>query len=138
LSLKACKKRFKVAEEKGDVYFVGLEKPNELRRTLLESTRDVVDVMKRFERFKSVREQKIKEIERLKSDIREISKLISKLRAELPKTKLRVKLPKREEVPEKKKVVKKEVKKPKKKEMTELDKLESELSAIEGKLKGLS
>ena len=127
-----------MAEEKGDVYFVGLEKPNELRRTLLESTRDVVDVMKRFERFKSVREQKIKEIERLKSDIREISKLISKLRAELPKTKLRVKLPKREEVPEKKKVVKKEVKKPKKKEMTELDKLESELSAIEGKLKGLS
>lgn len=126
-----------MAEEKGEVYFVGLESPNELRRTLLESTRDAVDVMKRFERFKSVRAEKAKEIERLKSNIREISKLISKLRSELPKTKLRVTLPKREKVPEKTVVKKKEVNKPKKKEMTELDKLESELSAIEGKLKGL-
>ena len=129
----------KVAEEKDDVYFVGLEEPDELRRYLLESARDVVDILKRAERFKSARSEKAKEIEKLKADMNEISKLIGKLRAELPKTKIRVKLHAHEKVI---KEIKSGEKKPekaiKKKEMTELDKLESELNAIEGKLKSIS
>ena len=136
MSRRLYKKGFKVAEEKKGIYFVGLEEPDELRRYLLESARDAVDILKKFERFKSVRSEKIREIEKLKSDMREISKLVAKLRSELPKTKLRVKLRAHEKVVEKK-TVKKEEKITKKKEMTELDKLESELSAIEGKLKSL-
>jgi len=124
-----------MVKEKEDAYFVGLEEPNELRRTILESTRDIVDVLKKFEEFKSVRDEKTKEIEKLRSDMRGISRLIVKLKAELPKTKLRMKLYKHE------KVVKRKVltgeKKVKKKELTELDKLESELGEIEGKLKNI-
>ena len=126
-----------MAEEKEGIYFVGLEEPDEMRRYLLESARDAVDILKKFERLKSVRSEKIREIEKLKSDMREISKLVAKLRSELPKTKLRVKLRAHEKVVEKKVVKKKENTVTKKKEMTELDKLESELNAIEGKLKSL-
>lgn len=128
-----------MTEEKGGTYFVGLEEPDELRRCLLESARDVVDILKRFERFKSVRGQKVKEIEKLKSDMREISKLVAKFRAELPKTKIRVKLPIHEKIAKERKPGEKKAEKivVKKREATELDKLESELNAIEGKLKSL-
>ena len=67
-----------MVKEKEDVYFVRLEEPSELRRTILESTRDIVDALKKFEEFKSVRDEKIKEIEKLRSDMRGISRLIAK------------------------------------------------------------
>ncbi len=128
-----------IKKEKENIYFVGLEEPSRLRKSLLESTRDVVDILKKFEGFKSIRNQKTNEIEKLKSDLREISKLIVKLKSELPKTKISAKVHGDTKLFKRKQVAEKEGGKEivKKVEMTELDKLDAELSAIENKLKSL-
>jgi len=68
-----------------DVFFVGIKDPIEVRRNLLESTRDIVQTLQRFERFKQVREEKQQEVVRLREQVREISKLVNKLKSLLPK-----------------------------------------------------
>ncbi|MBW2980233.1 hypothetical protein KY360_02345 [Candidatus Woesearchaeota archaeon] len=134
-----------MAEEEG-VFFVGVKDPDGLRRDILQTAREAIETLQLFDRFSSVRNEKINYIVELKSDLREITRLLSKIKAVLPKAKLRIKLHehekfagKFEEVQAKKKGKKKGAKKEapviKEKPMSsELEKLESELSAIEGKL----
>ncbi|MBS3126253.1 hypothetical protein J4453_02310 [Candidatus Woesearchaeota archaeon] len=136
-----------MAEPKEDsVFFVGLKYPVELRRTILEMLKDVVDDLHKFEKFKESREAKVRETENLKTAMKEIDKLMAKLKNALPKTNIRVRLHdherlarKREE--EKKRALdkgkKKEAREETRKESTQLERLESELDAIESKLKDL-
>lgn len=121
--------------EEKELFFVGVKNPVELRRTVLEGSKDIIENLQKYEKFKAVREEKAKQIEKLRAIIKEIYKFVAKLKAELPTTSLRA-----EEIEEKpKKIikgrkVKREIKIEPKKELTELEKLESELDVIENKL----
>lgn len=129
-----------MSKEEESVFYVGMRDPIEIRRSLLESSKEMLQYLQRFEKFKSVRKEKEKETAKLKETIKEIQTLVRKLKAELPKTGLRAK-----ERPKPKKVKKAPAKEEslpvvveKPKEMSELEKLESELGEIEGRLTDLS
>lgn len=118
-----------------EIFFVNISGADELRRELLESSKDIVEILKNYERFKSANEEKKKEIENLRLKIKEISRLIARLRSSLPLLKLKG-LKKESGVKEK--AALKEVKKATKKPESELDRLENELNEIESKLNSIS
>lgn len=125
-----------------EILFMGIKDPAELRRAVVESSNGIVESLERYERFNSIRARKIAEITRLKSTIREISKLIHRLRSELPKTELpQIKKEKKPKAVKKPRAViqpKARSKPVPTKEHTELEKLESELDEIDKKLSGIS
>jgi len=133
-------------EETKEIYYVGVKDPIEVRRSVLESSKELVQYLQRAERFKKVRVEKAAEIVKLKQTMKEISSLIKKLKAALPKTNLRTKLG-RHEKEAKAKAIQKTIKEipvaPKKevskeKPQTELQKLEAELAEIESNLTKMS
>ena len=136
-----------------EAFYVGVKDPIEIRRSLLESSKEAVQYLQRAERFKAIRTEKSEHISKLKGTVKELQRLVRKLKTVLPKTKLRTILHEKEkklkreaikkkvksEAVKKQTVVKEEVAvKEEKKEMTELEKLESELGAIESILSTLS
>jgi hypothetical protein len=142
-----AKKRKPAAKKEEELFFVGISDPIELRRSVLESSKDLLHYLSRFEKFKNVRNEKAEYVAQLNDVTAEIKKLVNKLRTALPQTKLRAQLHKREEkvakaAAEKVKARKRVEKQatlaprpmPKKKPTTDLEKLEAELSAIEGRL----
>ena len=124
--------------------FVGVNNPLEIRRNLLEASKGVVESLKRYETLKATRERKLIAVNTLKKDLKETSKLIFRLRASLPNVAIKsppIKKEKAIAVIKKEPVVKKVSKRASpvpKKPKTELDKLEDELSEIEGKLNSIS
>jgi len=144
------------SKDKKNVFYVGIKDPIEIRRSLLESSKEIVQLMQDFERFKDIREQKFLLKEELKKDIAAIQKMMKALKKAVPKTELRVRLmheheeyeeellkPKKKSKKSKKSKTSKKSStkkaKPveKKKPVTELDKLEDELRKIEEKLGNL-
>lgn len=129
----SCKARTKKEE---NPLFVGITNRDELRRDLLECSKSILESLKDYENFKSLREEKIRMVYKLKGELKEISRFINKLRTNLPKVKevgikkLEVKKAKAE----KHKMVR--VEEPKGK--TEIERLEEELNEIENKLNSLS
>jgi chromosome segregation ATPase len=138
------KKRVKkVQKTNDDFFYVGVRDPVEVRRSVLESYREAVHFLQRFEKLKAIREEKSQVVQRLRLDMKELKSLTNKLRRSLPKTKLRIKLHKEhveeEKVEEEKKHKKKHVaKKTVKKPVSDLERLESELNEIEGKLDSIA
>ena len=137
----------KMKEQTNHLFFVQLKDPNQIRRNILETLKGILEILQRFEKFKQIRHQKLENINKLRASLKETNKMFGTLKLKLPQINLRIpvekKLPvqaKEEQIkqnqPEKKKVVL-PLKKPKR-EMTEVDKLESELSAIESRLKDLT
>jgi uncharacterized protein involved in exopolysaccharide biosynthesis len=123
---------------------VQVKEPSEVRKNILETLRDIVGVLKRFEKFRHIRHEKLERINKLRGLVKETNKVLGTLKAKLPQTNLRVtvaretqKQPKKTHHRNGKKAKVVEEKMPKK-EMTETDKLEAELSAIEDKLKSLT
>lgn len=132
----------KVKEQSSELFFVQVKEPNEARRNILETLREIVEVLKRFERFKHIRHEKLESIHKLRSLLKDANKMLGNLRAKLPQTNLRATLVREAQPKKAHKKTKKRTgdEKPEtsKKEMTELEKLEAELGAIESKLKSLS
>tara|TARA_Y100000310_G_scaffold342247_1_gene444635 strand:- start:42768 stop:43157 length:390 start_codon:yes stop_codon:yes gene_type:complete len=122
-----------------DIFFVEIHEPAEVRRNILESLKDIVENLQRFEKFKRIREDKIKNINDLRKTIKEVNKLIPNLRKALPDVKVRAAKIERHKGRGKKKTSSKDKGKEevKEKPLTELQKLESELNEIEGKLGNL-
>ncbi len=113
--------------------FVGITEGDELRRSMLECSKDILESLKEHEKLKNVREEKMILIHQFRRDIRELSRSINSLKTYLPNTKdVGIKSPSTKKI-KKPKMVK--VEKPAK---TALEKLESELTDIENKLKNLS
>ena len=135
----------KVKEQSSELFFVQVKKPNEVRKDILETLREIVETMHRFEKFKRVRHEKLEKIHHLGVLIKQANKILGNLKLKLPQTNLRATaaraLPQSKAHHKKKKKIKaseeKQEKMPKK-ELTEVDKLEAELSAIESKLKSLT
>lgn len=141
----------KAKEQSNELFFVEVKDPGEVRRNILETLREILSVLQRFEKFNNIRQEKLEKIQKLRILVREANKMLNELKRSLPQTNLRAAVVKEtphhvNQVSHKKKKkgksaneekAEKQVKMPKK-QMTELEKLESELNAIEGKLKSLT
>ena len=101
--------------------FAGISEPTELRRELLNSTKMVIDSLKKFERISIIRNQKMQFLSELTKVMREINTLNKKLNQGLPKTNVKPK-------PAATKIIE---------EKTKLADLEDELARVEQKLQGL-
>ena len=128
-------------EQKSELFFVEIREPGEVRRHILETLKEVLELLQKFESFKHLRHEKMVRIDKLRVLMRDTNKLMGVLKAKLPQASLKGMVPK-QHAPKAKKITakKKEEKAEKvpKKERTELDKLQSELNAIESKLKSFS
>ena len=114
-----------------ELLFVGIRDPVELRRDLLESSKSIIDSLKRYESYTSVKEEKLGYILQLKRVFDELIVLNKKLRSKLPKMPVKpapVLLSRELE----------EVKRlPRKEHKSKIDVLEEELSKVESRLAGL-
>ena len=126
----------------GELYFVEVTEPDEIRRHMLQSLRDILGTLQKFERMYARKNEKLAKIQRLRELMRESHKLMGVLKTRLPQTNIKPHFERH--VQKEAKEAPKEEKKPKAKEqpkspkkMTEMERLEAELSAIEGKLKQL-
>lgn len=123
-----------------ELFFVQVREPTEARRYILETLKEIVELLHRFEKFRHIRHEKVAKINHMRVLIKQANKMLGDLRAKLPQTNLRAsavrEAPERKVAGKKQKAEKKQ--EPKKKEMTALEKLEAELSSIEGKLKSLT
>ena len=136
----------KEEKKEEEVFYVGIRDPAEIRRSILESSKEMLQYLQRFEKFKEVRSEKESMIVQLKEDIKNIQNLVRKLKQGLPKSGVRAKTHKvskkkakaKKEKPAKVVVEEEPVVEEKPKEMTELEKLEGELEDIEGRLTKLA
>jgi rhodanese-related sulfurtransferase len=132
----AKKKQIKQEEEKKEIFYVGVRDPTEVRRNILEASKDIVVFLKTYENFKRVRIEKVQEVNNLKLLIDQITRIMNKLRRELPKTRIREK----SEETIQKTGGRRVVRIPPKKASgasSELDRLEAELNEIDQKLRML-
>lgn len=115
-------------------FFVGIKDPVKARRDLLTSSKGILDSLKKYDDFASVRDEKQKYIVELKRVIDELIVLDKKVRGHLPATPLKVSG-----------LEKPKIKKGKKEAgeaaipmaRSKLDLLEQELSKVESRLKAL-
>ncbi|MBS3101639.1 hypothetical protein J4204_05925 [Candidatus Woesearchaeota archaeon] len=133
----------KEKDEDSGLFFVQIKEPAEVRRNILETLKEIVEVLKRFEKFRHIRHEKLQKIQHLRVLIRQANKTLGVLKAKLPQTNLRATVvreaqPRKIHHKKKKKEKHAEPEKAPKKEMTEAEKLEAELNAIESKLKNLA
>jgi len=131
-------------QQSEELFFVQVKDPSEIRRNILEILKEIVEVLQKFEKFRHIRHQKLEKINHLRMQLRQANKIMSSLRLKLPQTNLRAavvreapKLPKKPAHKNGRKRAE-EKEKAQKKAPTELERLESELSAIESKLKSLA
>lgn len=115
-----------------ELFFVGIKDPLEIRKELLTSSKNLIDALRRYEKYKIIRETKTAHIIELKRVFDELLILNKKLRGKLPK--VPIKAPQLGETKIEQKKVKTAVKEVPK---SKLDVLEQELSKIEEKLGSL-
>jgi chromosome segregation ATPase len=70
-------------------YFVGIYDPVDVRRNLLESSRNIVKSLESFDNLQRIRHDKLKSIKELKSMMNEIDMILAKLKEKLPNAHLR-------------------------------------------------
>ncbi len=122
----------KPTKKKDELFFVGVRNPIDVRRNILESTKEFVQVLQMYGEYSKLRQEIVTKTEKLQKDISKIKNLNSRLKKLLPDTGLRA-------IPTKSKKIKlkqdKKEHKPKQhKPKSELDELEAELNMIENKL----
>ncbi len=125
-----------------DVFFVKIRDPIEVRRNILENLKNILEILQRFEKLRHIRQGKLENMQKLSVLLKQANKMLGNLRTMMPQTNLKAIAPK-ETLQERKVTVKKKERKEKvsekisKKEMTDIEKLEVQLNAIESKLKSL-
>ena len=114
----------KLSEEKE--LFIGIKKPKELRKELLESLRDTINLLKKSEDMKKARAERYEAVAELRGAMNDVALDLAKLEQMLPK--YTFEKPKVEEGAKEKK------EKPRAKE-EEIELLERELAEVEAKLR---
>ena len=110
--------------DENNAFYVGVTDPVQLRRLLLECSKQILQSLQDYETLQNIREEKIKLVIELRHMIKEIYNLNSRLNNVMPKAQLRAS---REERPE--------LEIPSSgKRHKELESFEDELSKIEQKL----
>ena len=107
-----------------DALYAKVDEPTEVRRELLQSSKEILDVLKAAEEYKMIKADKKKLEAELKDRTVELTRIINKLRLKLPKTGMKPK-PRKEP---------KQVKKAAPSKKPKLAQLEQELAKIETKL----
>lgn len=128
-------------KEEEDLFYIGIKEPTSVRRELLETSKLIVQLLRRYEKFKLLKSEKADEIVKLRDAVNDMNSLFFKLKAELPKTKLRNKVPEEEaeEKSKKTKKGKKEAREPAERaKKSDVDELEDQLREIEARLGNLS
>jgi len=110
-----------------EVYYIHIRDSHDLRRGILETSKQVIETLHRQEKFKKTRAERIKTIEDLIVIFREINDCGAQMKIEMPK----VKLPK--QLKEEKKPAE-TIKKFSHETNDELQKLEEAISQIESML----
>lgn len=72
-----------------DMYYVGVENPNKVRKEILESQKALILNLKRLEGFKDIKEKKLVLMYEFTKTLREIGFLNTKLRGAMPKAGIR-------------------------------------------------
>ena len=132
-----------------DLFFVQVKEPNEVRKHILQSLKDILGVLRRFEKFRQIRHEKIIDIQKLRTLLKDANKMLGSLKLKFPQTDLKAmpfKEPAKGSNAAKKAADKKKTKslqekphaKEPQREITELEKLEAQLDAVESKLKELA
>ncbi len=127
--------------------YVGIENPTEVRRALLESSKNLIKILQNSERLRENKRRKQELILQLKETMREIAQLIAQLKSQMPRVRVSS-LPKKHAAKpivhnkETDKAAKQAIKQmapptPRPVPLTESQKLERELQNIEEKLKRL-
>ncbi len=139
-------KKLKTKQE-DEIYYVGIVQPLEVRRNILETSKELLLFMQRYEKYKEVRNEKRQAVALLKAQMRDLGGMVSDLKAVLPQTALRAEErfltkmipppPLPSSVFMEKTLVEKKVPEPVK-TMSDIEKLEVELAEIEGRLKDLT
>jgi hypothetical protein len=115
-----------MAEEK---FFVGINNHLDVRRNVLECSREMIQSLQSYEKITRVREVKIQRIKQLRTVIKEIDLLMAKLQDQLPKTNLRAAVVQPSQ----------ELKiRTRTKDVSDIDKLEEQLRDIESEIAKLS
>jgi len=116
-------------------FFVGLHNSMDVRRNMLESSRDMIHTLQSYQKVNEVREEKIKRVEQFKTIMEELKLLVNKLNKALPKVQVKeVELRAKEAF---EKISRKETKVEVPRDSSgksDLEKLEAELAKIEGRL----
>ena len=128
----------KLKQKEKQLFFVELKDSAEVRKNLLETLKDILSFLQKFEKFRSKRHEKIENIHKLRTLLRQAHKMMGHLKAKLPQTDLKPYNFREASKSEGDIAAKPEEKRPEAiKPTTELEKLEAELEAIESKLKSL-
>ena len=125
-----------------EIFYVGVRDPVGLRKSILHSSKSVIDALKRYEDYRMAKEEKIVRILELKRVFDELIVLNKKVRGKLPRKTIRefpVILTR--ELEEATRGIPLPVKKAraelKPKEKTKLEQLEAELAKVEQRLSSL-
>lgn len=120
-------------------YFVKLDEGRNIRRTILESSKSSIQILKDEQELLQLRERKKVLLSQARKEFKELNKLLGQLEKAMPqltKKELDELRPKKVIVKKTTKTTKKAVK-PEKKELTKLEKLEKSLHLIETRLNKL-
>lgn len=113
-----------------NVYYVGVKKPEEIKKLLLEVTKDILVCLQKYEESKINSLRLERESEYLRGKITEVSLLLNKLKETIPKVKSSIVIDAEEEVKEEKP-------KKKSKDIGQIEKIEQALEMIEEKINRL-
>lgn len=112
-------------------FYVGLKNDTDIRRNILESSKGIVNCLQNFHKFENIRQKKLAEILKLRSLIREIQSLSLQFKKGMPSlTEEPVPRPKVAKVRQTRVVEQQQA-------SDDMEKLESDLSKIEAKLRSL-
>ncbi len=131
-----------------ELFFVQVREPNEVRKHILQTLKDILEVLHRFEKFRQIRHEKSLKVQKLRVLLKDANKMLGSLKLKLPQTDLKAlsvketaKEPRKAAEKKKARTVQEKEKHPVKeplKDITELEKLEAQLNAVEAKLKELT
>lgn len=76
---------------KDEIFYVGVNSPKEVRKSVLESMKEIIMVTKVYDSVKSRRMEKASKIVNLQNIVKEIDLLFSKLNRVMPKSGVRIK-----------------------------------------------
>jgi len=114
-----------------DDFFVGVYDPIDVRRNLLENSKELIKSLNAFDSLIKIRHQKVKVYRETKEVMTELDLLISKLKTKLPKAHLRKAIEKKRPKPMSRTVSTNLKSDSKEKFISELKNLEREMKNIE-------
>ncbi|MFW6230413.1 MAG: hypothetical protein ACOC32_00115 [Nanoarchaeota archaeon] len=79
-----------------NVFFVGIQETKDLKRAIIEATRDSVVFLQKYENFLKIRKEKNEAITLLKKTVKEITSMVNQLKKQLPESEIHRRLSKEE------------------------------------------